>query len=293
MKSKVRVITPAQGIRFMVVFAVLDGSAGMFIKMLPWNPFVIAGLRGALASLLLFGYYKSQGIKMVTTKRTLLAGCMISAMFISFIAATRLTASANAIALQYCNPIFLLFLSFFILKQKPKRRDILAVLGVLAGIAMIFSGSVTASGLSGNLLAILSGLCLAGMLLFNNLVKDPAEHYGALVSGHAITFLASIYFIIAYPPSFGIKNTLAILALGVLQQLIPIILYSYAIRVCQPLVCSLIMMLQLVINPLLVFLVTGETPTVLEALGCAAIFLVSAAVLAVNTKTPKNDGQTA
>ena len=274
----------ARGVRFMLLCALLDGSAGMFIKLLPWNPFVIAGLRGGLASLLLLAFYKRQRIKIAVTGKSLLAGCMISAMFISFVTATRLTASANVIALQFCNPVFIVMFSFILFRQKPARFDLLTVFGALAGIAIIFSGSVIPGSAAGNILGLFSGLCLAGMLLYNNRVKDPAEHYGALILGHAITFLAGIFFIFAYPPEISPVNIFAILGLGVLQQMIPNILYAYAIRVCRPLTCSLIMMLQLVINPVLVFLAVGEAPTLLETLGCGVILFVSVWALVGSAK---------
>jgi len=44
------------GLRLMVIFALLDGTAGMFIKLLAWNPFVIAGCRSAIVAVLLYVY---------------------------------------------------------------------------------------------------------------------------------------------------------------------------------------------------------------------------------------------
>jgi len=247
----------------------------MFIKLLPWNPFVIAGLRSFLAALLLYIYYKGIGIHIAINRNTISAGCMISAMFISFIAATKLTVSANAIALQYCNPVFILLISFLLYRQKPKRCDLFMILGALAGIGLIFGGSVSAGSMPGNLLAVFSGICLAGMYIYNNRVTKLADHYSALVVGHTVTFFISIGFIFAYPPMINVKSAFAILALGILQQAVQNVLYAYAIRVCRPLSCSLIMMMELLLNPLLVYVAVGETPSIPEALGCAVIVLVS------------------
>ena len=271
---KDKAITPARGMQFMLVFVLFDSSAGVFIKLLPWNPFVIAGIRSAIAFIFLLIYYKSMGIKIVVTRNSVLAGLMISAMFITFIAATRLTTAANAIALQFSNPFFIIILSLLLFKQKPSKKDLLTVTGVLIGIVFIFGGSFTLDGMPGNTLALFSGLCLAGMLIFNNRVKDQSEHYSALVLGHGITFLAGSYFIFVYPPSLNAGTISFVLALGILQQVIPNILYAYAIRVCRPLVCSLIMMLQLILNPVLVFLAVGEIPSFMEITGCAIILSV-------------------
>jgi len=271
--------TPSQGARLMIICAILDGSAGMFIKLLPWNPFVIAGLRSLTAALLLFIYYRGVGIRIAVNKNTLLAGFMISAMFISFVSATRLTTAANAISLQYCNPVFIILFLFLLYKQRPKRGDMLTIFGALLGIALIFGGSITPGSMPGNLLALFSGVCLAGMYIYNNRVKESADHFSALVMGHAVTFLIGIYFICAYPPLLSVQSVSAVLALGIFQQAVQNILYSYAIRVCRPLTCSLIMMMQLLLNPLLVYLAVGETPTAMQALGCAVIFAVSVITL--------------
>ena len=277
-------IAPTQGLRYMVIVAICDSSVGMLIKLLPWNPFVIAGLRSAIASFLLLVYYKKIGTPLAVTRRSVLAGFMISAMFITFVSATRITTAANVVALQFSNPIFIVLLTYLIYRQKPSRRDFLTVLGVIIGVIMIFGGSMTYGGMFGNILALLSGLCLAGMFLYNNRVKNPAEHYSALIIGHFITFLAGIFFLFTSPPVFTLQTTLAILGLGVVQQAVSNILYAYAIRACKPLVCSLILTLQLVLNPLLVFFVVGETPTLIAALGCIIILLVSAVTIILNAK---------
>ncbi|MGI6689428.1 MAG: hypothetical protein ACOX63_01015 [Christensenellales bacterium] len=53
MRTKAKLLTQAQGIRLVLVSIVFDGSGGMLIKVLPWNPVVIAGFRSALASVLI------------------------------------------------------------------------------------------------------------------------------------------------------------------------------------------------------------------------------------------------
>ena len=278
-------LTPRKGVRLMLVCVLFDGSVGMIIKMLNWNPFAIAGLRSMLAAALLFAYYKSLGVRLAVNRRSVPAGMMISAMFITFVVATRLTTAANAIALQFCNPVFIILLSFLVFRQKPSPRDLLTVAGVLIGVFLIFFGSLSAEGArpryatAGNAIAVVSGVCLAGMILFNNRAREPAEHYGALVLGHSFTFVAGIYFIVSSPPILDAASIVSILSLGILQQAIPNILYAYAIRVIKPLVCSLLMMLSLVVNPLLVFATVGERPGLTEATGCAVILAVSAAVI--------------
>ena len=282
-------IKPIRGMQLLMICALLDASVGMLIKLLPWNPFVIAGCRSALAVLVLYGYYKRLGIKVRFSRNSILAGFMISAMFITFITATTLTSASNAVALQYTNPLFIVILSFFIYRQKPSRLDILSVAGVLLGIILIFGGAFGIGGMTGNILALISAVSLAGMFMFINHVKDPAESYGALISGHIITFFVSIWFIFTYPPVLNANTVLYILILGLLQQGVGNIFYAYAIRACKPLTCSIILMTQLVLNPILVYLFVGEKPAVLEILGCVVIFIVSATVVILNMKANKEE----
>ena len=199
---------------------------------------------------------------------------MISAVFITFISAMRLTAAANVVALQQSNIAFIILFLYLVFRQKPSKRDVIVVIAAFIGITMFFFDSFDLGRLWGNIIAIISGMACAAMFLYNSRVKAESDHISALVLGHAITFIVGFGFVIARPPELNMTTVSAILALGFVQQAAALVLYAKAIRVCSPLSCSLISMLQLPLNPLLVYLVVGEIPSVFAIIGGTVILLV-------------------
>ncbi|NLH00269.1 MAG: hypothetical protein GX491_23180, partial [Chloroflexi bacterium] len=85
----------------MALCAAMWSIAGIFIKLVPWNAFVIAGFRSLGAAFVLLAYIKASGMKLRLTKRTAAIALVTGATFLLFISANKLTTAANAIALQY------------------------------------------------------------------------------------------------------------------------------------------------------------------------------------------------
>jgi drug/metabolite transporter (DMT)-like permease len=257
----------------MALFSLFDSSAGLFIKLIPWNPFVTAGLRGFLTFSVLLLFYRIQKIRFRISCTSLLGGIIISIMFISFITATRITTAANAALLQYTNPVFILLFAGIFFRQKPKAGDVAVVITVLLGIWLLFSGEYSGNQILGNGLALLSGTAFAGMFTFNNHVKDDEDHIGAILLGHFITFLVCIPFLFLKPLDIAPSGIWSLLAMVIFQQAVPFILYAKAIRICPPLTASLITMAGPVLNPVLVWLFIGEIPSPRAAGGGAVILL--------------------
>ena len=257
----------------MLLFSLFDSSAGLFIKLIPWNPFVTAGLRGFLTFFVLLVFYRSRKTSFRLSRLSFFGSTIIAVMFISFIIATRITSAANAALLQYTNPVFILLFGRVFFKQKVKLVDMGIVTFVLAGILLLFSGSFEEGRALGNVLALLSGIAFAGMFTFNNRVRSEEDHIGAILLGHIFTFLICIPFLFLFPPDFSASKIQLLIAMVVFQQAIPFILYARAIRICPPLAASLITMMGPVLNPFLVWIFTGETPTGRTVAGGVIILL--------------------
>jgi hypothetical protein len=92
-----------------------------------------------------------------------------TAMTVTFVIATTMTAAANAIILQYTSPIWVFLLAPLLLKERPGQAEGLVLLIAMAGVAIIFFGHgaadipwlavALASGLGfGTLIVVLRGL---------------------------------------------------------------------------------------------------------------------------------------
>ena len=251
----------SRGMALMLLFSLFDSSAGLFIKLIPWNPFVTAGLRGFLTFFVLLVFYRVRKTSFRLSRFSFFGALVMAVMFISFISATRITTAANAAMLQYTNPMFILFFGRIFFNQKLKLADMGVVVFVFTGIWLLFSGSFGESRALGNGLALLSGVAFAAMFTFNNHVKSEEDHIGAILLGHILTFIICIPFLFLFTPDLSPSNAWPLIAMVILQQAVPFILYARAIRLCPPLAASLITMTGPVLNPFWVWIFTGETPS--------------------------------
>ena len=80
----------------MIVCAVLWSTAGIFIKLISWNPFIISGLRGLISAAVLAIYMESQGIHIKVQRNSIMAAIGLGGSATLFTVANKLT-TASAI----------------------------------------------------------------------------------------------------------------------------------------------------------------------------------------------------
>jgi drug/metabolite transporter (DMT)-like permease len=259
-----------RAILYMLTCALLWSTAGIFLKLLPWNAMVIAGMRSLISAGIYILFMRHQKITFVINKYSLLSGFFLCGVFIFFIAANKLTAAANAIVLQYSAPIFIIILSALIFKQKFRKGDILAVAATSLGIALFFLDDLSGGNMAGNLLAVLAGIFFASMFITTGRADDQSRSSGILL-GHVFTAIIGVPFIFFSPTPVNPTTVMIILALGIFQLGIPYILYGMAARHCSALACSLISGIEPLLNPTWVFLFTGELPGLFALAGGAVV----------------------
>lgn len=259
----------------MAICASLWSISGIFIKWISWNAFLIAGGRSLIAAAVLGVYMYVTRTKVKVCKYSLGAGLSLGVSFLCFVAANKLTTAANAIVLQYTAPIFILIISVLFLHQKIKQREIIVVCIAAIGIILFFFDQLSPGNIIGNLLAIAAGLLLAVMFVLVGLGgEDDSVRMSGILFAHFVTSIIGI-------PAGGILTAsivpmeiVFVLILGVAQLGIPYVLYGIASRDCPPLACSLIGMLEPLLNPVWVFFFHGELPGMFAAIG-AVIVLAS------------------
>jgi len=203
--------------------------------------------------------------------------------------ANKMTSAANAIVLQYTSPLFIIILSLIIFKQKPKKRDLFAVIGVGLGIGLFFFEQFRSGNYMGDLLALASGLTFAGVFFSNKL--QGASPIDATFMGNllGIIFLPFLFFDKQVAANFSWQPWLTILAMGVIQQAGGYIFFSKGIKHTSATTSSIIATLEPILNPLWVFLVVGEIPTPLALVGG---LIVLSTVLIYNTIVTRENFKT-
>lgn len=243
----------------MVVCSILWSTAGIFIKLIKFNPLVISGFRGLIAGLVILTYMKIAKIPFILNKKIAIGAVSGGISFIVFVIANKLTTAANAIVLQYTLPIFILIFSAVFFKKKTDKTDIIATVVTFFGIILFFFDSIGTGSLIGNLLSILSGAALAGMFVVTG-EQTESERLSCICSSHLFTAIFGIPFVFFTENTLDSSSILFVVILGILQLGLPYILFGIAVGSCPPLACSLISAIEPLLNPVWVFIFAGEAP---------------------------------
>lgn len=242
-----------KAIFLLVIAALLWSTSGAFVKALDWQPISILAARGLFTSIV-FLLYMRRLPKSIMRWTLLAAGGSLATQFL-FVTSTKLTTAANSIFLQYTAPIYVVLLAFWLLREKPSRSDWIAMGIIFVGLLLFFGDQLSQEGFYGNLLAVLSGVTSAIMI-----VAFRAQKHG---SPEDSVLLASLAFaIFGFPSvlreSWTVTNWLTIAYLGVFQIGLAFILFTKGIKHIPALEANLIGTLEPILNPLWVFLFLGE-----------------------------------
>ena len=239
----------------LVAASVLWSSGGLLIKFVEWNPLAIAGVRSAIASVVVMSVVKKPRFHLSFPQ--VCGAVSYAATVILFVSATKLTTAANAIILQYTAPIYVALFSRRVLQENIHWFDAAAVAVVLGGIFLFFLDDLTAGGYLGNILALLAGFSMAWLSLFLRKQKDgsPVE---TVLLGNIITVCATFPFMLSNIPGFS--GWLGLGGLGVFQLGISYVIYSYAIKKVRAIDAMFIFTIEPILNPVWVYLFIGEAP---------------------------------
>ena len=256
----------------LIVCALLWSTGGLLIKVLPLQPLAIAGLRSAIASVVMFAWVRRSGtFKPIWSSAQI--GSIVSYMFtvVLFVWATKATSAANAILLQYTAPVWVALLSAVITKERLQRRDIVVVSAVMVGMVVFFLDALTPGAMIGNLIAIASGVAFAGVALFMRAQKGTSTAE-SIILGNVLTALVCLPFTGDFP-ALSVSWVVPLLLLGIFQLGASYLLYAWALRHVTALEAVLITVLEPLLNPVWVGLVLGEAPTTTSMMGGGIVLL--------------------
>ena len=261
---------------FVFLASVCFSTGGLFIKLIPWSALAINGARNLIGSAVIGVYLLVTRHRIVLSPRVFVGALSLIGVTTLFAVANKLTTAANAIVLQFTAPVFVILLMALIYRQKPGRADLITCFLVLLGVVIFFIDGLQAGNLLGNLAAVLSGVCYAGIFMMNTGKRTDAISscfLGQLAAGLILTPLC------LRETDFSLPTMAAVLALGVVQVGGAYILFSIGIRNTPPVTASLITGMEPILNPLLVAAFYGERVT---ALSIAGAVIVVCSVLGYN-----------
>jgi drug/metabolite transporter (DMT)-like permease len=250
--------TNTLGILAMMATAFLWSIAGLFIKIIDWNPLTIAGFRSLIASLVILLYLKRP--KFHLSFPQVAAALANAATMLLFVSANKTTTSANAILLQYTGPIFTAFIGTVLLKERVRIEHWIAFPIVAAGTIAMFMDKLGGGQTFGNVLAVLSAIAFSFYFVFMRMQKDGSPLESILLSHWLVAGIGIVASIFIPIPSISLKAVGAVAVLGFFQVGVSAILFTAAIKRISAISANLIAMIEPVFNPVWVFLALGEAP---------------------------------
>ena len=258
--------------------AALWSTGGLGIKRVDLFPLTIAGWRSAFALAALLAVGSRRQLSLSALKRRAVLGTAFSyaLTLILFVSATRLTTAANAILLQYTSPLWVIALSHVFPHERPQRRDYAVAGACLAGLALFFLDKASAEGFWGIIIAVASGLtmaCLIVGLRYEGLRGALSSSTAAVILGNSLcVFICAPWMVSGLPAMTG-TNWAVIGALGTFQLGLPYLLFSKGLHHVTALQATLLGLVEPLLNPLWVWLGTGERPGFWANVGGAIIIL--------------------
>ena len=265
-----------RAVLFVFLASVCFSTGGLFIKLVPWSPLAINGARNLIGAAVIGLYLLITRRRVIFNRRVLIGALSMIGVTTLFAIANKLTTAANTIVLQFTAPVFVILFMALLYRQKPGRVDLITCFLVLLGVVLFFVDGIQAGNLTGNVVAILSGVCYAGVFMMNT-GKDADAisscFLGQLTAG---LVMAPLCF---GETDFSLPTLASILALGVVQVGGAYILFSIGIQRTPAVTASLITGMEPIMNPLLVAAFYRER---VSALAITGAVIVVCSILAYN-----------
>lgn len=214
----------------------------------------------------------------------LVAAVAIYALLLGlYVASTQGTTAANAIFLQYTAPVYALVLGSLFFREPVRARDVWALAGAMAGIAVLFFGSFRGGEELPLLMGLGSGLMFGLFMLWLRRMRYADPVAVTALNNFGVAALAAAVLLFARPAELTlVPEALAgrwelwwvvglLVFMGAAQIAAPYVLFSYGLRRVGSVEASLLALVEPILNPVWVVLFFGERPSASTILGGAII----------------------
>lgn len=238
----------------------------------------------AAITVALFTHREGFGLNPITA----LAALLYAGLLLLFVLATKATTAANAIFLQYTAPVYVLILEPLLYKEQFRRRDLITVVACVAGMSLFFVGKLRPQDVTGNLVALGSGICFAFyFLMLRHSRAREVNRASSVIYGNLLVVLICATAGIGALSKLTLPDLISVTYLGVVQIGIAYTLFTLGMaRGIRSLDAGIVAYIEPVLNPVWVFLFLGEQPAGWALLG--GLIIVSAVVVHTTLKAKEN-----
>jgi len=260
-----------KGVLFVFVAAVLYSLGGLCIKLIPdWSGLALNAGRNGIALVVYVIFFAATRHRPRFNRWIFLGACCVCATNVLFAVANKMTTAANSIVLEYTAPIFVILLSAIFLRRRPDRLDLAACAVVFLGVLCFFLESLGGGHLSGDLLALLSGVTYGGVFMLNEVPNgDPIS---------SVFWSATMSTLIGLPqmvqqPRLEGTALVSMLVLGVFQLGLAFVFLTVGLKTTSSITASLVTGIEPVLNPVLVAVFYHEYMGVFSVIGACIVIV--------------------
>jgi drug/metabolite transporter (DMT)-like permease len=192
-----------------------------------------------------------------------------TAMNVTYVSAMTNGSAANAIFLQYTASMWMYLACVWFLGEPAERRNTIALIFGLLGIAVILFGGWQESQVAALALGIAAGITYAGVVVYLRVLRDASSTWLTMLNHlGAAMLMAPVALACAWPswPQMGV-----LFAFGVVQMGIPYWLVAYGLRSVSPQEAGTLMLIEPILNPVWAYVAAGEVPSIYTFIGGACI----------------------
>ena len=266
----------------------LFSTAGALLGFIDWPPGAIWCVRSAIVAVALTVIKRPSWRGL--SRLEVAAGVALAANSGLFILANQWVSPANAILIQYSSTAWAAIFAGPLIGERAKRIDWIAIVIALAGVTLCFADRLTADGLAGNAVALGAGVTIAlHVVLLRKIARSSRSsdpELRAIIGGNVLGAVAGAPFLWS-AGALSTEGVLALVALGLVQQAAPELLYAWAINRVSAVEAMLLPIVEPILSPLWVWLAFSRTPSPWVLAGGA---LVLAAVVVRGVSSGRSSG---
>ncbi len=263
------------------IFLALTGAFvlsfdSLLIRLAMVDPWTVLFWRGLLMGLTLSLVFYRNCRKLpfweikIQGSAALASGILFGVTSTGFVISILNTHVANSVLIFSTAPMFAAIFTRFILKEEIRAGTWLAILAVMAGVAVVFKGSLGTGNLMGDLFALAAAVAVGGN--YTILRRRPQIKRTAVVSlgGFATAALAFFW---AAPLSPDLSSFMVLGLMGMVQMPLASVLLAVSTRKLSSPAVSLFLLLEAILGPFWVWLALRESPPAMTWLGGLIILI--------------------
>ncbi len=256
--------------------AVCLSTAGILVRVVEeadgWQLLFYRGLGfAAMLLLILLVMHRGRIVKPILAIGWpgLLAGVLLGLGSIAYLYALLLTTVADAMFMISTTPFFSAVLGWMVLGDRIRMVTALAIATAMVGVGVMFAGGFEEGRWLGKVVALGAPLTFAGMVVLIRRSKSvdlmPANLIAGLVMAGTAAFFVSDFVLTPLDLSIAIVLGTAQLGLG-------FICITMGARHIMPAQAGLLLLLEVVLNPLWVWIGVNEVPSTTTLIGGGILF---------------------